>query len=144
MLKRSAFVLLSLLSVTAVTRAAVITTVTSLSGPNENPTNNSPGIGNSTVTIDTLMNTLHVQVSFSGLTSGTTASHIHCCVAPPGTATVATTVPTFLNFPLGVTAGSYDQTLDLTMTSSYNPAFVTANGGTVASAEAALIGGITG
>jgi hypothetical protein len=38
-----------------------------------------------------------------------------------------------------VTSGSYDLTLDLTQASSYNPAFVTANGGTLASAEAALL-----
>ena len=31
---------------------------------------------------------------------------------------------------------------DLTMSSSYNPAFITANGGTVATAEAALIQGM--
>jgi len=51
---------------------------------------------------------------------------------------VATTVPTFPGFPLGVTSGTYNDTLDLTQASSFNPAFVTANGGTPASAEAAL------
>jgi hypothetical protein len=33
-------------------------------------------------------------------------------------------------------------TFDLTMASSYNPAFVTAEGGTVAGAEAALVAGL--
>jgi hypothetical protein len=51
---------------------------------------------------------------------------------------VATTVPSFPGFPLGVTSGTFDNTFDLTMASSYNPAFITANGGTPASAEAAL------
>jgi hypothetical protein len=80
-------------------------------------------------------------VSFSGLTSGTMASHIHAATPTPltGTAGVATTTPTFAGFPLGVTSGSYDNILDLTQTSSYNPAFITANGGTVAGAEAVLI-----
>jgi hypothetical protein len=55
---------------------------------------------------------------------------------------VATTTPTFLNFPLGVTSGHYVNTLDMTLASSYNPAFITANGGTVASAEAVLFAGI--
>jgi hypothetical protein len=55
---------------------------------------------------------------------------------------VATTTPTFAGFPLGVTSGAYDNTLDLTLASSYNPAFVTANGGTPTSAEAALLAGI--
>jgi hypothetical protein len=55
---------------------------------------------------------------------------------------VATTVPAFPGFPLGVTSGTYDHVLDLTSASSYNPAFVTMQGGTVANAEAALINGI--
>jgi hypothetical protein len=41
-----------------------------------------------------------------------------------------------------VTSGTYDQTFDMSLLSSYNPAFVTANGGTAASAEAVLFGGI--
>jgi hypothetical protein len=85
----------------------------------------------------------HVDVTFSGLTTGTTASHIHCCVASgaPGNFIVATTTPTFLGFPLGVTSGTYDNTLDLTQASSFNPAFVTDEGG-VPQAEAALISAI--
>ena len=42
-------------------------------------------------------------------------------------------------FLWGVTSGSYSNTLDLTLAFSYNPAYVTANGGTTASAEAALL-----
>jgi hypothetical protein len=82
-----------------------------------------------------------VIVSFSGLKAGTTASHIHATTALPdvGNAMVATTVPTFPGFPLGVTSGSYDHLFDLTAASTYNPAFVTANGGTVPLAEAALL-----
>jgi hypothetical protein len=37
-----------------------------------------------------------------------------------------------------VTSGTYDNTFDVTQSSFYNPAFVTANGGTVAGAQAAL------
>jgi hypothetical protein len=87
---------------------------------------------------DAAAHTLRVVVTFSGLTAGTTASHIHCCVAPPGNASVATTTPTFAGFPLGVTNGVYDNTLDLTQASSWNPPFITAHGGTPAGAEAAL------
>lgn len=43
-----------------------------------------------------------------------------------------------------MTSGVYDITLDLTLGGSYNPAFVTANGGTVAGAEAALVAALTG
>src|SRR5262249_7397957 len=76
---------------------------------------------------------------------GTTASHIHAATAEAGsgTANVATTVPTFAGFPSGVMSGVFDSTLDLTSSSSFNPAFITANGGTPASAEAALLSGIT-
>ena len=55
---------------------------------------------------------------------------------------VATVVPTFPGFPLGVTTGTYLQTFDLTLASSYNPAFITAHGGTVAGAQAAFIAGL--
>ena len=115
-----------------------------LDGPSESPANASPGTGFAEVDYDNLLHTLTVQVSFSGLLGTTTASHIHSATAVPGagTAGVATTTPTFSGFPLGVTSGSYSNTLDLTLASSYNPAFVTANGGTTASAEAALIAGI--
>ncbi len=111
-----------------------------LSGPAESPANASPGIGTGFVTIDTVNNTLQVHVDFSALTGTTTAAHIHSATAVPGvgTAGVATTTPTFAGFPLGVTSGTYDNTLDMTLASSYNPAYVTSHGGTIPSAEAAL------
>jgi CHRD domain len=104
----------------------------------------SSGTGFAEVIINTVLNTMDVSVNFSGLTTGTTASHIHCCTVSAGTGTVgvATTTPTFAGFPLGVTSGTYHNVLDLTSASSYNPAFVTANGGTTAGAEAALLAGL--
>lgn len=115
-----------------------------LTGPKESPANASPGTGSATIFLDTTLNTLSLNVSFSGLTGTTTASHIHgaTAVAGAGTAGVATTTPTFVGFPLGVTSGSFASVLDLTQSSSYNPAYVTANGGTTATAEAALIAAI--
>ena len=94
-----------------------------LSAPLEmNPSDNSPGTGTAVVTLEP-GDMMRVQVTFSGLTSGTTASHIHCCLPAPfqnANEPVGTTIPTFPNFPLGVTSGSYDQTLDLTANSTYN------------------------
>jgi len=121
--------------------AAVISYIASLDGPSESPPNASPGTGFAQVDIDTITNMMRVQVSFSGLLGTTMASHIHAPTASPGagTAGVATTTPTFTDFPLGVTSGTYDHTFDLTAASSYNPAYVTANGGTTAGAEAALL-----
>jgi len=124
--------------------ASVITYFANLNGPSESPTNASPGTGFALITVDNLLNTMRLQVSFSGLLGTTTASHIHSPTPSPftGTAGVATTTPSFVGFPLGVTSGTFDNTLNLTLASSYNPAFVTANGGTPASAEAALLAGI--
>jgi hypothetical protein len=129
---------------TPTARATFIVYTAYLTGPNESPPNSSPGTGFAEVDYDSTAHTLHVHVTFSGLTARTTASHIHSATAAPGTGTagVATTTPTFAGFPLGVTSGTYDNTLDLTLASSYNPAFVTANGGTTASAEAALAAGL--
>ena len=111
-----------------------------LSGPNEVPVNNSPGTGKALVTIDVAANTMRVQATFSGLLAGVTASHIHAptAVAGTGTAGVATTTPTFTGFPSAVTSGTYDRTFDMLLASSYNPSYVTNNGGTPASAWTAL------
>lgn len=115
-----------------------------LSGPAEAPPNSSPGIGTAVVTVDLDLATMRVQTVFSGLQGTVTASHIHCCTVSPGTGTagVATVLPTFIDFPLGVTAGSYDRTYDLTSASSYGAAFVTANGGTTSGAMNALLAGL--
>ena len=114
-----------------------------LNGPNEAPPNASPGTGSTTIFYDAAAHTMRVVVTFAGLTAGTTASHIHCCVAPPGAAGVATTTPNFAGFLLGVTSGLYDNTLDLTSAGSWNPAFITAHGGTPAGAESALAAGLS-
>ena len=124
--------------------AAVISYVANLNGPSESPPNASPGTGSTQVDYDNVAHTLHVHVTFSGLVGTTTASHIHAPTATPGTGTagVATTTPTFAGFPSGVSSGIYDNTLDLTLASSYNPSYMSANGGTPASAEAALTAAI--
>src|SRR2546426_23563 len=105
-------------------QAQVVSYFANLDGPSE-PTA-SPGIGFTQVDYNPTAHTLRVRVTFSGLVTtgtGTTASHIHAPTTTPfsGTAGVATTTPTFAGFPLGVTSGSYDNTLDLTLASSYNP-----------------------
>lgn len=122
-----------------------ITFTAPLSGATEVPSVNTQGTGFATVIFDTTAQTLFVDVTFSGLTGTTTASHIHCCVASPflaANAGVATQTPTFANLPLGVTSGSFTQLLDLTLSSSYNPAFITAQGGSILAAETTLITGM--
>ena len=134
---------LAVLMLSAVAKADQLVFTTTLTGAQEVPPTGSPGIGSALVTLDTTTNLLTVNVSFAGLGSPTIASHIHCCTPPGANAMVATTVPTFPGFPLGVTTGTYLMTFDLTLASTYNPAFITAHGGTVAGAQAAFIAGLT-
>lgn len=128
--------------------AAPITFTAFLSGPNESPANASPGTGFATVTIDPVAHTLRVEASFSGLLGLVTMSHIHV-INGPGDANiadtvgpVATTTPTFLGFPAGVTSGVFDATFDTTLASSFRAGFITDAGG-IAAAELALFNGIT-
>jgi hypothetical protein len=121
--------------------AAPITYTAFLDGPSEDPTNASPGTGFATVIIDTDAHTLYVDVSFSGLLGTTTAAHIHAPTAFPftGTAGVATQTPSFTGFPLGVTSGTYTNTFDTLLASTWRAAFIIASGGgTAAGAEVAL------
>lgn len=113
-----------------------------LAGTNENPANASTATGSALVTVDSALNTININVTFSGLSSGDTAAHIHCC-QPLGTnAGVATVAPSFPGFPLGVTSGTFNQSFDLTSAAFYLPTFLTGHGGTAAGAEAALLAGM--
>jgi len=115
--------------------ASVISYSTTLSGAAEAPANASPGTGTATLLIDTLANTMTLDVIFSGLIGTTTAAHIHCCTALPasGTAGVATQTPSFQGFPLGVQSGTYHHVFDLTDPTSWNAVFISNNGGTPSS-----------
>lgn len=126
--------------------ASIIHFTAVLSGAAESPPNASPGLGSAAIDVDTDLDTMSITATFAGLLGSTTASHIHCCTAAPdsGTAGVATTLPAFPGFPLGVTSGNYIHTFDLTNPTTYNPAFIMANGGTLATAEAALLTGMLG
>jgi CHRD domain/PEP-CTERM motif len=124
----------------ASTAAHAVPTVyqTPLSGANEAPPNASTAFGNATVIYDSALHSIEVVLSFSGLSTPASAGHIHCCTAP-GT-NVGVALP-FAGLP-NATSGSYDQLFDLTLTSSYTDAFITASGGTTATAESALAAGI--
>jgi CHRD domain len=140
------FLLPLLAAALVTTQAAFGSTIVyraNLNGATEEPPIPTQGTGFATVTVDNIANTMAVDVTFSGLTTGDTASHIHCCTTAPGfgNAGVATITPTFTGFPSGVTSGTYDHVFDLTSASSYNPAFVTAEGSLTA-AEAALLAGL--
>ena len=116
-----------------------------LSGAAESPPNLSTATGSAVLTIDAAAHTMLVAVNFSGLSANDTGAHIHCCTTSPftGNAPVATPAPAFPGFPLGVAAGTYTQSFDLTLAASYLPAFLTSSGGTAMLAELALEAGIT-
>lgn len=104
----------------------------------------STGTGSATVTFDTDTLSMHVEATWSGTSGTSTVAHIHCCTASPGTgnAGVATQLPSFAGFPVGVTGGSYDETFDMSLAASWNPSFVSANGGTTSSAFTTLLNGL--
>jgi len=139
-IRLAAFVV-ALLGLSQNSQAASLHYIASLNSLNEgDPNNNSPGTGTALVDIDTVAATMRVRVTFMDLTAGNTAAHIHAVTDLPftGNAGVATTVPTFTDFPTGATSGTYDHLFDMTQASSYNPSFVTAHGGTTAQAFADL------
>jgi hypothetical protein len=112
--------------------------VASLSGPNEDPPNNSPGTGFTTITFDLTAHTLRVQVNFSGLQGTVTAAHFHAPTANPFTGTVGIAIG-LTGFPTGVTAGSYDVTFNTLNAATWNTNYMnTFGGGTAAGAEAAF------
>jgi hypothetical protein len=144
-----ALAMLGLFSVASPAQAVVKLYTLNMTGPSEFPANASPGTGSGTVTYDDVTHTLSINVSFSGLTGTTTAAHIHAPTTASGlgseaqasaamNASVATQLPSFVGFPLGVTSGNFVSVLDLTQSSSWNPSYITANGGTPAGAEAAF------
>src|SRR5437867_11421724 len=116
-----------------------------LTGANEVPPVVSPATGQAIVVLDPTAQTIQINATFSGLTTPDVAAHIHCCLPSPFAPMnvgVATTVPSFPGFPLGVTAGTYTSPIfDLTQPLIYNPTFITLQGG-LPQAEAALIAGL--
>jgi len=113
--------------------ADTITYTATLLGSNEVPPTGSPATGFGTFVLNG--NLLSINESFSGLTVPATAAHIHCCNPAGVNAIVA--VP-FTPFP-NATSGTFMTTVDLTLAATYNPAYITQEGGTVSAAEAGLI-----
>ncbi|MGH9322391.1 MAG: CHRD domain-containing protein [Vicinamibacteria bacterium] len=123
--------------------AIPITYTADLLGSLEDPPNASPGTGFASIVFDADALTMQVDASFQDLLSDVIAAHIHCCTAVPfaGNVGVATQVPTFIGFPTG-TSGTYSRFFDMSDAASWNPSFISANGGTPQSATAALALGL--
>lgn len=109
-------------------------------GALELPPNTSPG---TSLTIVELIGGSWVAVDsqFRELVSPTSAAHIHCCTASAFTGTAPVAVP-FTDFPTGVLGGAYRQNLDMSLDTSFDAGFLSANGGTASSAFSALQAGI--
>ncbi len=114
-----------------------ITYQTTLNGANEFPVNPSTATGTATAIYDSTAHTLALSVTWNGLTGNATAAHIHCCVAPFDANPLAGIAIGATGFPAAA-SGTYNNTFDLTLTSTWNSSFLTANGGTPAGAEGAL------
>ena len=144
-MKRLLLLVMAVLLVAPATQAALIPFHVTLSPANEVPPTASSGTGSVQLVLDTTAQTLTGDIVFANLASPTTAAHIHCCLASPFltgvNVGVATVLPAFPNFPLGVTSGIDHFVLQLNDASAYNPAFVTAQG-SLPQAEASFISGL--
>ena len=142
----------ALLTATQSAHATVFSYVMTLNAASENPVNPSTGTGSATIAYDNVAHTLSLAMTFSGLSGTVTQTHFHAVTATSGlggdaaaaavaNVGVATTTPSLVGFPLGVTSGSYSNVLNLTDAGSWNPAFVTAQG-SIANAETAFAGAL--
>jgi hypothetical protein len=122
--------------------AAIISFTSTLSGAQEVPVRATSATGMGMASLDTDTNLLTITLTFSGLTTPTAAGHIHCCTSAGNNTRVAIDFGG-LGFPTGVTSGSYNRVFDLNDLTTYASGFVTANGGTLASARSAFISGYT-
>lgn len=109
------------------------------SGPAESPPNGSPGT--SLVTVDIGSGNLMVDLPFRDLVGTTVGAHIHCCTADAFSGVAPLALP-FDGFPTGVTGGAYSNSFSLYDDATYDPAFLSAHGGTVNEAASALVDAI--
>lgn len=93
-----------LLMIAGWSQAAVISLHATLDGSQEVPPNASPGTGTGSMTYDDVTNQLSWNISFSGLTAGTTVAHFHGPAAPGVNASPVVTIP--LGASLGMTSGT--------------------------------------
>ncbi len=110
MLKQLALLLLLASAVMAPAGASIINYDVPLDGIQSGT--GSPGTGSASLTLDTVANTLFVDLTFSGLLAPTSNAHIHCCASPGSNAGVI--IPFLPFFPLGVTSGSLSHLFALT------------------------------
>jgi hypothetical protein len=97
--------LLCTLALSAVAKADTITFTAVLSGANEVPARTTNATGMATLVVDMTTGKATLSVSFSGLTTGLTGAHIHCCAGP--TANAGVIVDFGSQLTTGATSGSF-------------------------------------
>jgi len=127
---------------TGAAQAAIIHFTVSLSGANENPANASPGTGSATVDIDTVAKLMTLDVTFSACWADHRFTHPLLRAHARRQCTGSDTDALFHRLSLGVTSGSFANTFDMSLASSYRPGFITDHGGTPASAFDFLLAGM--
>lgn len=86
-----------------------------LTGTESVPVNVTSASGTATVTVDDVLDTVGVTMTFTGLTGGNaSAAHIHCCVATNANGPVV--IP-FTGFP-STTSGTYSNTFTGVLTAN--------------------------
>ena len=108
------------------------------SGALEAPPNASPASGIVTIDVGNGNTQMFVDAPFRDLLGDTVAAHIHCCTSAPFTGNAPVAVP-FESFPTGVRAGTFTGAVTLGADTSYDPAFLSAHGGTAQGAATALL-----
>jgi hypothetical protein len=121
--------------------AAITEYRSTMSGPSEQPPNNSPGASISSVVYDDVAMTMSFTVPFIDLLAGTTVAHLHCCTPEPLIGIAPPAIP-FDDFPVGVRNGLYERLYNLADPATYDPAFLSAQGGSVDAARNFLLQGI--
>ncbi len=86
--------------------AGSITFTTTLSGAKETTPNSSTGTGTATVTLDDITGKGTITLSFSGLSTAVTGSHIHCCAAQGANGPVIVPFDAFLTLSADKLSGS--------------------------------------
>jgi len=96
---------------------------------------NSTSIGAAVIDFDSASHQLHIGAAFSALQGLSSGANIQWS----GT---GDTLASLLAFPLGVSTGAYSHNFNTTLDTTWNPTFLSANGGNAAGAEAAFLAGL--
>ena len=119
-------------------QATPITYGASLDGAQRVPPTGSLATGVGIVSVDSALDLLAFELSWSNVAENPLGLHIHCCGAAGVNGQLAIN---FQGFPAS-TSGVYSQIVNLTVAALYNPAFLTAHGGNAAQTEADLLAGL--